>query len=168
LSVSGSEIVVRTVPIEIQSCANATGGTSVTNIESGDTATSSVQFTYILPRPSISNISPFVGPQTGNTLVVVSGSNFGIPMVVDFLVGGSSFAGFVQASTETSINVRTPAIPDSVLSTEPCDVNGTPPTGVRYIPTLADVKVTDPATNCSTTLPGVFTFTPTDGSCRND
>ena len=168
LSVSGTEIVVRTVAIEIQSCANATGGTSVTNIESGDTATSSVQFTYILPRPSISNISPFVGPQTGNTVVIVSGSNFGIPMAVDFLVGGSSFAGVVQASTETSITVRTPAIPDTVLKDEDCEVNGIPPTGKRYVPTLADVKVTDPATSCSTTLPGVFTFNPTDTTCRGD
>ena len=177
LSVSGSEIVVRTVAIVVQSCGNASGATSVTNIESGDTATSNVLFTYLVPRPTIANLSPFSGPQTGNTQMIISGSNFGSPMLVDFIIGGSAFAGNVQSSTGTSITVRTPALPNTVFEEEDCDDNGVPPVtdpptlnpvGKRYLPTAANVRVTDPETGCTATLTGVFTFNPTDVTCRGD
>ena len=175
LSVSGSEIVVRTVAIQITNCQDVTGPTGVTNIESGDTATGP-NFTYRIQRPSIFSVSPFSGPQTGNTAVTVSGSGFGANMVVDFIIGGTAFAGNVQSVTSSAISVRSPAIPNNVLGTQTCDDNGNPvppdptpdPDGERYLAVTANVRVTDPTTGCTAILNGVFTFNPTDSTCRGD
>lgn len=175
ISVSGSEIVARTVPIVVTNCSDVPGAAQVVNIETGDSATGPV-FTYRIPRPSIFNVSPFSGPQGGNTLVTVTGLNFGVPMIVDFVIGGTAFSGSVQTSTTGSITVRSPAVPNSVMETETCDENGNPvppdptpdPDGERYLPVTANVRVTDPATGCTATLNGVFTFNPTDSSCRGD
>ena len=175
LSVSGSEVVARTVPIAVTNCADVPGAARVVNIETGESADGPT-FTYRIPRPSIFAVSPFSGPQAGNTVVTVTGSSFGVPMIVDFVVGGTAFAGNVQSSTGSSITVRSPSLPNSVMETETCDENGNPvppdptpdPDGERYLPVTANVRVTDPATGCTATLNGVFTFNPTDSSCRGD
>jgi hypothetical protein len=176
LSVSGSEIVVRTVPIAVTNCADVTGPTAVVNIETGDGDSNGPNFTYRIPRPLLFNVSPFGGPQSGNTLVSITGANFGSPMIVEFVIGGTAFGGNVQSSTASSISVRSPAIPNTVLNTETCDDNGNPvppdptpdPDGERYLAVSADVRVTDPATGCTATLNGVFSFAPSDTTCRGD
>ena len=176
LSVSGSEIVVRTVPIAVTNCADVTGPTAVVNIETGDGDSNGPNFTYRVPRPLLFNVSPFSGPQSGNTLVTVTGANFGSPMIVEWVIGGTAFGGNVQSSTASSISVRSPAIPNTVLDTETCDDNGNPvppdptpdPDGERYLPVSANVRVTDPATGCTATLNGVFSYNPSDTSCRGD
>lgn len=175
ISVSGSEIVVRTVAVQVTNCSDVSGATAVTNIESGSSATGPT-FTYRVARPSIFSVSPFSGPQTGNTLVTISGSNFAPTMVVDFIISGTAFAGSVQSVSSSSISVRSPAIPNNVLGTQTCDDNGNPvppdptpdPDGERYLAVTANVRVTDPATGCTATLNGVFTFNPTDTTCRGD
>lgn len=175
LSVSGSEIVVRTVPIVVTNCTNVTGITEVTNIESGDSATGPA-FTYVVPRVAIFSVSPFSGPQTGNTLVSITGSNFPTNAIVDFVLDGTAFTGSVQSTTSSTISVRSPAIPNTALDTQVCDDNGNPvppdptpdPDGERYLAVTANVRVTDPSTGCTATLNGTFTFNPTDTSCRGD
>ncbi|MEO7795319.1 MAG: IPT/TIG domain-containing protein, partial [Thermoanaerobaculia bacterium] len=176
LSVSGSEIVVRTVPIVVTGCADVTGPTAVVNIETGDGDTNGPSFTYRVPRPTIFSVSPFGGPQSGNTLVTITGANFASPMIVDFVIGGTAFTGNLQSSSSTTITVRSPAIPNSVLDTQTCDDNGNPvppdptpdPDGERYLAVTANVRITDPATGCTAVLNGVFSFTPTDQTCRGD
>jgi hypothetical protein len=65
-------------------------------------------------------------------------------------------------------------VPNTVFTEVDCDENGDPappapdPTGKRYVAVSADIKVTDPTTGCTATLNGVFTFNPTDTSCRGD
>ena len=146
------------------------------NIETGDGDSNGPNFTYRVPRPLLFNVSPFSGPQSGNTLVTVTGANFGSPMIVEWVIGGTAFGGNVQSSTASSISVRSPAIPNTVLNTETCDDNGNPvppdptpdPDGERYLPVSANVRVTDPATGCTATLNGVFSYNPSDTSCRGD
>jgi hypothetical protein len=175
ISVSGSEIVVRTVPIVVTGCSDVSGATSVTNIETGDSATGP-SFTYRVQRPTIFSVSPFSGPQTGNTAVTITGTGFASNMVVDFIIGGTSFTGNVTSATSSTISARSPAIPNSALGTQVCDDNGNPvppdptpdPDGERYLAVTANVRVTDPTTGCTATLNGVFTFTPTDSTCRGD
>jgi hypothetical protein len=175
ISVSGSEIVIRTVPIVITGCSDVSGATSVTNIETGDSATGP-SFTYRVPRPTIFAIQPSSGPQAGNTLVTVTGSGFTSNMLVEFSIGGATLTGNVQSRTSTTITVRTPAIPNAAFDTEVCDDNGNPippdptpdPDGERYLSTSATVRVTDPATGCTATLSNVFLFIPSDTSCRGD
>jgi hypothetical protein len=97
-------------------------------------------------------------------------------MVVDFIIGGTAFAGSVQSVTSSTISVRSPAIPNNVLGTQTCDDNGNPvppdptpdPDGERYLAVTANVRVTDPTTGCTATLNGTFTFNPTDSTCRGD
>lgn len=175
ISVSGSEVVVRTVAIVVTNCTDVTGPTQLVNIESGDSATGP-SFTYRVPRPLFFSVSPFGGPQGGNTAVTITGANFASNMIVDFIIGGTAFTGNVTSSTSSTIAVRSPAIPSTALATETCDDNGNPippdptpdPDGERYLPATANVRITDPATGCTATLNGVFTFSPTDGSCRGD
>jgi hypothetical protein len=97
-------------------------------------------------------------------------------MIVQFVIGGTAFGGNVQSSSSNSITVRSPAIPNNVLTTQECDDNGDPippdptpdPDGERFVAVTASVRVTDPSTGCTATLSGVFTYTPTDTSCRGD
>ncbi|MEO8274652.1 MAG: IPT/TIG domain-containing protein [Thermoanaerobaculia bacterium] len=178
VSVSGSEIVVRTVAIVTTGCADVSDATSVVNIETGDTnSRPGPNFTYRVPHPLIFSVSPGSGPQAGSTLVTISGANFGLPMLVDFEIGNTPFTGNVQSSTSSSISVRTPAVPNTVFTEQDCDDNGTPPVtvpptanpvGKRYLAVAADVTITDPSSGCTVTSTGAFLFNPTDTSCRGD
>jgi hypothetical protein len=175
VSVSGSQIVIRTVPIVVQTCANGGGAVSVTNIETGESAVGPA-FSFLVSRPTISSASPGSGSQSGGTSVTINGSNFSAPVLVEFIVGGSTFTGSVTSTSSTSIHVQTPSIPNSAMDTATCDENGDPvppdptpdPDGEKYLPTSANVKVTNTVSGCSVTLNGGFLFNPTDSSCRGD
>lgn len=162
LSVSGTEVVVLTVPVEITNCADRSGPSAVTNIESGDSATGPT-YTYRAFKPIITGASPSSGPQGGNTQVTISGQNFTSPVVVEFVVGGQSFSASVQSVSSGSIVVRTPGVPNSVMSSEACDAAGTP--GTRYIATAATIKVTNPVTDCTDDFAGAFLYTPSSNTC---
>jgi len=163
LSVSGSEIVVRTT--HPASCTVG-GPALVVNIETGNGNSSGPSFTYL--KPAIFSLSPSSGSQAGGTAVTVGGGNFGLPIIVDFTANGTTRAGSVTTATSSTISVVTPSMPNSAMSEEDCDVNGVPPTGKRFIATGATVKVTDPVSGCTDTFEGQFVFNPSDTSCRGD
>lgn len=172
ISVSGSEIVVRTT--HPASCPSGSLTSHVVNIEEGAEA-DGPGFSYL--KPVIFSLSPGSGPQAGNTAVAVGGANFGTPIIITFEISGDAFAGVIQGTVgANSLTVRTPAIPNSSMEEEDCDDNGDPvppdptpdPTGKRYIATNAEVTVTDPVSGCETTFVGVFTYNPSDSSCRGD
>jgi uncharacterized repeat protein (TIGR01451 family) len=71
ISVSESELVV--LPGRPSGCGGASGAVSVTNINTGDTA-SGLTFTYLGAQPTITQLSPNSGA-TG-TVVTITGSNF--------------------------------------------------------------------------------------------
>jgi len=162
LSVSGTEVVVLTVPVEITNCQDRSGPSSVTNIETGDTGNGPT-YTYRAFRPIITGASPSSGPQGGNTQVTISGQNFTSPVVVEFVVGGQSFSASVVSVSSGAIVVRTPGVPNSVMSSQGCDAAGTP--GTQYIATSATIKVTNPVTDCTDTFEGAFLYTPTTNTC---
>ena len=71
----------------------------------GTSATSSAdRFTYI-PAPTVSAVSPSVGPKAGGTSVTVTGTNLADAGVVNF----GTTAGTITADTGTSITVTSPA-----------------------------------------------------------
>ena len=77
VSVTGTEIVVRTVPVDVDSCGDMTGATMVTNIETGESATGP-DFRYRVPTPVITGTCrPGRAAQNGNTTVTITGS--GLP-----------------------------------------------------------------------------------------
>lgn len=77
ISVSESEIVVLPSAPFLTGCADVTGGVTVTNINSGDTA-SGLSFTYLVAqtKPSISSVSPPSGAP--GTAVTITGFNLPI------------------------------------------------------------------------------------------
>ncbi len=163
LSVSGSEIVVRTVPVVITACADQTGPTVVVNIESGDSATGP-NFIYRAPRLFLTGISPNSGPQGGGTTVTIFGDGFTAPLTVSF--GATS--GSVGAITATTVSTTTPPFPDSIFTPlGECDDDADLIVGTRIGPQSVDVKLTNPSTGCTSTLAGAFRVTPST-TCRGD
>lgn len=164
ISTSGSEIVVRTVAVTPTSCADISGATIVTNIETGQSATGPV-FVYRVPRPIITGVAPTSGGQAGGTGVTISGIGFEAPMTVTF----GTFAGSVSLITPTSVSTTTPAFPDSLFAGgSPCNDDADATTGFRFSPVSVDVTLRNPVTTCTTTLAGAFRVNPTDTSCQND
>jgi len=104
----------------------------VTNLDS-QLATLASGFTYVLPPPTISGVSPTTGPIGGGTVVTITGTNFQNSATV-------TFAGV--AATSATVNSST-----RIAATTPAHAAGT-----------AAVNVTNPDAQ-SATLPGAFTYT---------
>jgi hypothetical protein len=81
----------------------------VTNSD-GQSATLAQAFTYTLPSPTISSISPNSGPTSGGTPVTITGTNFQSGATVTF---GARPATDVVVVSATSITARTPLGPPS-------------------------------------------------------
>lgn len=167
LSVSGTEIVVRTVAISTGACSDQAGETRVTNIETGDTNTGPV-YVYRVAGfiPLISSLTPASGPQTGGTIVTIIGVNLQEPLQVVF--GDGRPAAITSLTPLTTVVVVTPPFPDTLLLTEACDDDRDGTMGERFLPTAVDVTVTNLATTCADEFQGAFTYLPSDISCRND
>ncbi len=172
LSVTGTEIVIVTSGVPVNMCpadGQIDGGTfSVTNINTGDSADSDIGFTFLVPLPIITSVSPASGPQGGGTTVTIGGQGFQPPVRVLFSKGGEDFSASVQGASSTQITVRSPGVPNSALDTETCDDNADGTAGERFIPTTFDVQVQNLTTGCDNTFSGSFTYIPTNQTCRND
>jgi PKD repeat protein len=162
LSVSGTEIVVRSPVVQVSNCTDVSGPVSVVNINTGNGA-SALTFTFTAPHPLITGVSPTSGTQSGGTTVTITGSGFEAPLRV--LFGGQ--AATVLSSTATQIVVQTPQF-TGTLPTLPCDDNHDGVQGTRDQPLSVDVQVFNLNTNCTNVFPRGFTFTPADASCHND
>ena len=144
VSVSGTQVVVRTVAIPVTSCPSdnvvARGPAAVTNIETGEGATTQgLEFMYTIQKPLLFGLAPTSGPQAGNSTVTLTGANFRAPVAVDFTVGGGTYTGIVQAVSGcdangycTSITVR-PPIPNSARQRQACDATATA-AGQKWVP----------------------------------
>jgi len=104
----------------------------VTNLDS-QLATLASGFTYVLPPPTISGVSPTTGPIGGGTVVTITGTNFQNGATV-------TFAGV--AATSATVNSST-----RIAATTPAHAAGT-----------VAVNVTNPDAQ-SATLPGAFAYT---------
>lgn len=178
ISVSGTQIVVRTVPVQVTNCvvtgATNTAPSRVTNIETGDSATGPT-FSYTVLRPIVFGVSPSGGPQSGGTSVTISGSQFRSPVAVEF-VKGDVWAAPVQGLSGcdsdgycTTVTVTSPSVPNSTLDDEDCDDNGDGTQGTRYLATPFSIRVRNLETGCtSDSFANGYTYQPSDNSCRND
>lgn len=170
LSVSGTEIVVLTVPVQITNCQDISGPSSVTNIETGD-GDEGPDYTYRVPatsKPIITGISPSSGGQAGGLALTISGANFTDPVIVEFIVNGNVYSVVVTSLTSTTIGVVSPQVSDSVMSSQACDDDGDDTQGTELIPTSATVRVTNVGTGCSYESRGLFTIIPTSSACVGD
>jgi len=172
LNVTGSEIIFQTSGINVTTCpANGiftATPISVTNIDTGDSDSQPISFSYVVPVPLIFGISPNAGAT--NTSATISGQNFAANVQV--LFGGTNgSAATVVSHTSTSINIKVPPTPPGfTFNTEACDGNGDGvPSGTRPIPTPASISVINlDGTGCVGTLSNAFTLTPSSNACSGD
>jgi hypothetical protein len=178
VSVTGTEVEFVTTPIAVASCpANGligVTGVSVTNIETGDTATAAnLGFNFEVPRPLIFGVSP----NQGSVGIGVTITGQGFPGTVRVTFGGDSATGAPTPPPTVSADGRriTTTVPTPpagfVFNTEPCDGPDpdSNPGGTRDAPTPISVTVTDlGGTGCSTTLANAFVLNPQNTTCVGD
>lgn len=168
-SVTATRIVFITEPATVSACP-ASGtipvqGLKVTDLGNGQAGQAAVVFNYQVPSPSLSAISPRQGSQAGGLTVTVSGTGLDSPARVLFVASGQELLGTNLTLVQGGVQVRTPAVPTGLFPQYPC-TDGMGNTGVRYGNLTVDVEVVNQATGCLDTLPGAFTYVPTDTSCR--
>ncbi len=148
ISVSATELLVLPGAPFVSGCADISGPTIVTNIDSGATATGPT-FIYLVvqTKPIITSVSPSSGGP-GTTLTII-GSNLG--NVTSVTVGGHSASIVSVSSNEVIVTV-----PDNGAAPPACPA-GTPGGTPVAVGTPVDVTVTA-ATGCTATATGVFQY----------
>lgn len=143
-------------------------GLTVTNLGTGAQGSlPTFVFDYLVPLPRMTTVAPTSGGQPGGVSVTIGGSGFEDPVRVLFTIGGQSFVGSNPTANGGGVQVGSPAVPDTVFIQVPCTTTDDPPEqGVRYSPTPADVQVINLLTGCTDTLPNVFTYRPSNDTCR--
>lgn len=171
--VSGTEITFLTTGVPVTTCPSngviSVTGVSVTNIDTGDSGSAQIGFSYIVPLPLIFGVSPTGG--SVNSQATISGQNFASNVQVLFgdPAGGSSASIVSRSSSSIVVRVPTPSS-DFEFATEPCDGNGDGIAGgERNIPTPISVTVRNlDGTGCLVTLSNAFTINPTNTTCTGD
>lgn len=148
ISVSSTEVIVLPSTPFASACGDITGAISVTNINTGETATGPA-FQYLIAQttPILRGVSPSTA--SAGTTVTVSG--FGFSTVSSVTVGGKSVAAFFDAGTST------------ISFSAPDFTNGTPPKCVAPAPAGTQTPVGGPvdivlhtAFGCTATAAGAF------------
>lgn len=167
ISVTGTEVLVRSGSISVEDCADVEGPVLITNLETGNGNSVGPNYRYLVTSsaPFISSVNPNSGPLAGGTTVTITGSGFRQPLRVFF---GEDRPGNVTSVTLTQIVVQTPFFPERSLEEEACDDNADGTQGMRFIPTAVDVQVLSLGTTCESTYIEGFFYNPSDNSCRND
>jgi len=98
-------VVVSSTSITATTPAGSAGAVNVTVTANGQSGGLSNGFTYV-SAPTVSSVSPNVGPLAGGTAVTITGANFASPATVMF---GSTAATTVTVVSGTSITATTPA-----------------------------------------------------------
>ena len=141
VSVSESELVV--VPGRPGSCSGPSGGVTVTNINTGDTATA-LTFTYRAPVPTITLLSPAQGPP--GTVVTITGTN--LPSRPDD--ASVTFGTIHAAVTSASVTELVVAAPSQPALVSPMCLPGNPVGTLQPTGSSQQVKVTNVLSGCFT------------------
>jgi len=153
ISVSESELVVLPSRPFLSSCGDVSGDVSVTNINSGDTATG-LSFTYLVDqtRPVIVSISPQKGPP--GTVVIITGFNLPVsPGDAEVKFGGR--LAVVSSASSTQLVVVAP----DQGQTAPLCSTGPPGTAAGTLLSSGGplaISVTNRLTTCSATADDSF------------
>ncbi|MFL6202198.1 MAG: IPT/TIG domain-containing protein [Thermoanaerobaculia bacterium] len=173
ISVTGTEVVFLTSGVPLTSCpANgivSVSGVSVTNIDTGDSGSANIGFSYTVPLPQIFGVSPQAGAIGSN--VTLTGQNFSTNVQVLFGGATDGAAASIVSKSSTAITVKVPTPPSTfVFTTEPCDGNGDGIAGgTRNVATPISVTVRNlDGTGCVVTLSNAFTLSPQNTTCTGD
>ena len=140
-------------------------GITVTHLATGDSGSAPLTFSYQVPVPTITRVSPTAGTQLGNTVVNVEGSGFVEPVRVLFFTADAEFAGVTQSVTATQVRAATPRLPDSAFPEVDC-VTPDGAAGKRFTAVTVGVRVRNLGDGCEDSFPNVFTYNPSNTSCR--
>jgi hypothetical protein len=165
IRVSGTQILARTSALAIP-CANSQGPVSVTNINNGDTASSSANFQYIGVQPLITGISG--GPFTPGSTLTATVQDPGVgalgTALLQFSINGQKVTPSPnQISVGTGAQTFTMVIPATgfTFPTVTCTIGGGPPgNGTQLGPLTVDLLFTNLTTNCTNTLSNGVTVNP--------
>lgn len=172
--VDETTVELTTVGAEVPDTCPANGrlvqrGVTVTLLDSGQSASSGLTFTYLLDVPQISRVSPSTSSQFGST-VVIEGMGFGeegmVSVEVDLLTDeGQVLSAEVRRASPTEITIRTPSVPDTFFPEEDC-VTDVDTQGKRFVERTVDLRVTNLANGCADVFGGSLTYRPADTRCR--
>ncbi|MEM9291471.1 MAG: IPT/TIG domain-containing protein [Acidobacteriota bacterium] len=166
ISVSGTEILVRTGAVDVSTCEDIAGSIQVTNINTGDSFDTArdgggaIGWIYRVPEPLVSNIAGNPVSAAGGDVITLNGQGFQEPIQVE--VNGQRAFNPIVSGGGTVLTFETPAFLDG-FSTEACTVAGL--TGVQEVPTAVDLKVTNLLTTCDDELAAAIIYSPDDTSC---
>ncbi len=114
--------VVSATEITAVTPTHAAGKVAVAVTSSGGTYTDATAFTFIIPKPVVTAVTPPTGTTAGGTVVSISGHYLTSPTSVTF---GGSPATHVTVVGPTRINVTTPAHTAGVVSVTVVTPSGT-------------------------------------------
>ena len=180
VSVSGTEIVARSVPVEV-GCGGASGAVNVVNIETGESFGPGPVFRYRTAQPAIASVttdSTIADVDTGTILagspteLTMFGTGFDRQSNPPAITFGSELGSAQITSLDPNplydgfgvgdiMVVGIPSIPVPWPQAE-CEEGGE--TGRRYTNRDVNLTVTARDTGCTTSIN--FTYLPSDGSCR--
>jgi hypothetical protein len=168
VSVTGTQIVIRTVGIPNAACGSRTPFPVVVTMVEGGASVGGVNYTYIgPPNPRIFGVTPTQG-SVGSTVTIL-GDGFQAPVRV--LFGGvDGSTATVTSVTPTTITAIVPTAPPGFqFDTEPCDGDGDGnPGGTRLIPTRISITVINIDSGCQVTLANAYTLNPPNTTCTGD
>jgi plastocyanin len=114
--------------------ARAAGPVSITVTNpDGQSATSTTQFTYETPSPTVASFTPATGSTSGGTVVAITGTNFQTAATVKF---GNVGATSTTVNSATSISATSPAQvagPVTIAVTNPDGKSGTSAGAFTYV-----------------------------------
>jgi len=150
ISVSGSEVIVQTVGVNLTTCSDVTGPIVVTNTENGDSATGP-NFIFRVPKPLITSISN-PNTLTGTALITVLNA-LGFPRIT---IGGTTANIVSQVTNPNGTTTFSVQIPPTIqLSSVSCPAGGS-----ALIPTAFTVVYTSATTGCTDTANNALIVTP--------
>ena len=155
-STMGVATGTNTVSTNFDVPANIEAGASMIAVVANGIASTPVAITVVSTvPPTITSVSPNVGPVAGGTTVTITGTNFQAGVTVTF--GG--VAATVNSSTATSISVTTPAGsvagPVSVVVSNPTGQSATLANGFTYqgpAPTVSSLTPTSGTSSGGTSV----------------
>ncbi|HEX7181582.1 MAG TPA: IPT/TIG domain-containing protein [Thermoanaerobaculia bacterium] len=162
-SVSSTRIVARTIPVSVTNCNPPLGPVQVTNLQSAQTVTSDIVFSYSADPPLLSRISPASGLFDVSIPVRIEGTSFESPVLVEI----NNVRAQVSNTSSTRIDATVPTF-TGTFEEQPCDDNNDGQRGNRFLPKAVDVKVTNTTTGCLDTLVQGYSYQPRDTTCRGD
>jgi formylglycine-generating enzyme required for sulfatase activity len=146
--------VVNATTVTAVAPPGALGSVAVAVATPGGTANLANAFTYVVPAPMISSVSPTSGPTAGGTAITITGTN--LTGATSVTIGGSAATGVsvVNSTTVTAVTPAGTAGAKTVAVTTPGGT-ATLPNGFTFVvpaPTISSVSPTSGPTAGGTTI----------------